>query len=176
MIALVVGHKSTSPGAENARRGLTEFEFNAKLAIDLWKRLSTVDVESVIIWRRTYKTLPADVNDVDPHFAVSLHANASFEHTARGSEVLYYHRSDLGAKIAAIFQEQFIAHLGTRDRGIRPRTAEDRGGYFLKETNCAAVICEPFFIDNDADLESVLDSSNLREAYVEAIKQARYEL
>lgn len=168
--ALVVGHKSSSPGAVNATQSLSEFEFNARLAVDIWKRFYESRVELVIVWRRTYGTLAADVNEVDPVLVVSMHANASHSGTASGTETLYYHRSKWGKEIAGGFQNHFVSALGLPDRGTKPRTREDRGGGFLGDVAAPAVLCEPFFIDNDSDLERATDI-DLAGVYVSAITE-----
>lgn len=172
MIALVVGHKSTSTGAANRSSNLSEFEFNARLAIDVW-RVLTIDeaIETSIVWRRTWAGLPEAVNILKPDFAVSMHANASHEHSASGTEVLYYHHSETSAKVATIFQDCFLSVLSLRDRGIKATTSEDRGGSLLKNVDAPIVLCEPFFIDNDDDLKKAI-ASDLAGAYVEAIKEA----
>lgn len=166
--ALVVGHKKTSPGAANSATGLTEFVFNDALAIDIEQQVTGVDVQRV--YRRTYNTLPGDINELNPDFIVSLHCNA-FDGNATGTEVLYYHRSVKGKLMAQILDEHLVNALKLKDRGIKPKTAEDRGGHLLKETNAPCVIAEPFFIDNDGDLKVATDNrKKLVKAYAEGIQ------
>ena len=166
--ALVVGHKKSSPGASNKASGLTEFIFNDKLAIDIEEEISGVEVQRV--YRRTYNSLPGDINELDPDLIVSLHCNA-FDGSASGTEVLYYHRSTKGELIASILNEHLVESLGLKNRGIKPKTAEDRGGYLLKNTVAPCVIVEPFFIDNNEDLKTVTDKRNLLvKAYANGIE------
>lgn len=167
--ALVVGHKSSSPGAVNPARGLSEFEFNARLAIDVWKRLSTTAVELVLVWRRTYRTLAEDINALAPVLVVSMHANA-FDRTASGTETLYYHRSRTSKNAAEAFQRHIVSALGLANRGAKPVTREDRGGSLLADVDAPMVLCEPFFIDNDGDLELAM-SVDLAPVYADAIKE-----
>lgn len=127
--ALVIGHKKSSPGASNKSSGLTEFVFNDKLAIDIEEEISGVEVQRV--YRRTYNSLPGDINELNPDFIVSLHCNA-FDGSVSGTEVLYYHRSTKGKFIAGILNEQLVEALGLKNRGLKPKTAEDRGGYLLR--------------------------------------------
>jgi N-acetylmuramoyl-L-alanine amidase len=151
-IALIIGHKKASPGACNNNAGICEFEFNEKLAHDI---ASTGEFEDLhIVYRRTYSQLPQDVNTLNPDVAVSLHCNA-FNEKATGSEVLFYHSSTKGKKIADVFQRNIVGALGLTDRGIKPKGAEDRGGYILRYTYAPCIIVEPFFIDNDRDLAIV---------------------
>jgi N-acetylmuramoyl-L-alanine amidase len=160
--ALVIGHKKSSPGASNSSSGLTEFVFNEKLAIDIEKEVSGVEVQRV--YRRTYNSLPSDINELNPDFIISLHCNA-FDGSASGTEVLYYHRSAKGKLIASILNNKLVEALGLKDRGIKPKTTEDRGGYLLKNTSAPCVIAEPFFIDNNMDFKTATDK---REVLVNA--------
>ena len=166
--ALVIGHKKSSPGASNKSSGLTEFVFNDKLAIDIEEEISGVEVQRV--YRRTYNSLPGDINELNPDFIVSLHCNA-FDGSVSGTEVLYYHRSTKGKFIAGILNEQLVEALGLKNRGLKPKTAEDRGGYLLRNTVAPCMIAEPFFIDNNEDLKTATDKRDLLvKAYANGIE------
>lgn len=156
--ALVIGHKKSSPGAENKSSGLTEYAFNEKLAMEIEEEVDGVEVQRV--YRRTYETLPGDINALGPDFIISLHCNA-FNSAASGTEVLYYHRSEKGKQIAGILNEKLVRALGLNNRGIRPKSAEDRGGYLLKATAAPCLIAEPFFLDNDGDLSVATEKRHL---------------
>ncbi len=165
--ALVIGHKKSSPGASN-EMGLTEFAFNEKLAMEIEDEVN--DVVTQRIYRRTYNTLPSDINEFNPDFIISLHCNA-FNKTASGTEVLYYHRSIKGKLMAEILNEKLLEALELNNRGIKPKSAEDRGGYLLKSTLAPCVIAEPFFIDNNSDLKVVIDKRDaLIKAYASSIE------
>jgi len=167
--ALVIGHKKSSPGAVNKDLGLTEFAFNESLAMAIEQKVHDVEVQR--IYRRTYASLPDDVNEYEPDFIISLHCNA-FNEKASGTEVLFYHRSNAGKTMAAILHKKLVAALGLKDRGIKPKTAEDRGGYLLKKTSAPCIISEPFFIDNNDDLKTVMDQhDDLVAAYASAIEE-----
>lgn len=149
-IALIVGHKPTSPGAVNAVSGISEFEFNDALTrtlIDEYAGPHTLTK----VYRDTYGGLPATVNATGADLAVSFHCNA-FNTQASGTEVLFYHRSETGRRCAEVFHDELVACLALPDRGIKPKTSEDRGGYLLRHTQMPTVLIEPFFIDNTNDL------------------------
>ena len=166
--ALVIGHKKLSPGASNKSSKLTEFVFNDKLAIDIEEEIRGVEIQRV--YRRTYNSLPGDINELNPDFIVSLHCNA-FDGSASGTEVLYYHRSKKGKLMARILNEKLVVALGLKNRGLKPKTAEDRGGYLLRYTIAPCVIAEPFFIDNNKDLKTAIDKRDLLvKAYANGIK------
>lgn len=166
--ALVIGHKKSSSGASNQSSNLSEFDFNDKLAIEIEQKVSGVEVQRV--YRRTINTLPHDINDLNPDFIISLHCNA-FNQSASGTEVLYYHRSKKGKEMASALNTRLVKALGLNNRGIKAKSAEDRGGSLLKNTNAPCVIAEPFFIDNDSDLKMANDNrEQLVKAYANGIK------
>jgi N-acetylmuramoyl-L-alanine amidase len=165
--ALVIGHKKTSPGALNPNTGIKEFDFNEALAISIEGKTTTSEIQR--IYRRTYKDLPDDINQYDPHFTISLHCNA-FNQEVSGTEVLYYYNSKKGKIMAEILQNALVGYLKLPDRGAKPKASEDRGGYLLRYTEAPCVIAEPFFIDNDDDLARAQeDIEGLAEAYADAI-------
>ena len=176
-VALVVGHSPKDPGAVNEYKELTEFAFNKDLAKRIeqnWEDYSLTD-ELYIMYRETnYKDLPEQINATSPDLVVSLHANA-FNGDASGCEMLYYHKSERSKTIASLFQTKILGVLKNKNRGIVPRSSEDRGGYLLRFTNAPCVICEPFFLDNNSELELAIASvknNELVEAYCEAIAES----
>ena len=150
LCALVIGHKKRSSGAINVNSNLTEFDFNEDLALRIEKKVQKAEIQR--IYRRTYKELPDDINALNSDFIISLHCNA-FNTQVSGTEVLYYHKSQKGKKMAEILLTHLVEHLKLANRGIKPKMAEDRGGYLLRYTKAPCVIAEPFFIDNDDDLD-----------------------
>lgn len=173
LCALVIGHKKKSPGAINVNSNLTEFDFNEDLALRVEKGIGKTQVQRV--YRRTYKELPDDINALGPDFIVSLHCNA-FNKKVSGTEILYYHRSEKGKKMAQILLNYLVEHLKLPNRGIKPKASEDRGGYLLRYAKSPCVIAEPFFIDNDDDLARAQeDIDGLTAAYAAAIDEISRE-
>lgn len=175
-VALVVGHKPSSKGAYNKNHDIFEFDFNNELVEKVVKKLTAGwfdKVEPVVVYRDTYRGLPDKIDAENPDFIVSFHCNA-YNGKPNGTEVLYYHSSTNGKKMAKILQKHLL-RLGFKDRGILGRTAEDRGGYLLRYTNAPCVIAEPFFLDSDAEYTNV-DMDDLAEYYVDAIEEIADEL
>jgi len=176
-IAVVIGHSEKSQGAINKRYDVSEFQFFETLAQKIKSNFSDFNMvdEIVLVYRENgYAKLPSEINSLNVDLVVSLHANA-FNTTTDGCEMLYYHKSESGKEIATIFQKKILKLLANTDRGIKPKTSEDRGGYLLKETNAPCIICEPFFIDNDADFgfaQMMLEKGEMTTAYCEAIDEA----
>ncbi len=169
-VVLIIGHKKNSPGACDKDQERCEFAFNEALANDVKDKIGD-DHDVLIVYRKTYKELPWDVNILYPDLVVSLHCNA-YNTKASGTEVLYYKNSKRGKKIAQIFQDYLMSVLGLRDRKIRGKGTEDRGGYILRYTNAPCVLLEPFFIDNDNDYAVVMDKYD---DFVVAIAQSIYD-
>jgi N-acetylmuramoyl-L-alanine amidase len=139
------------------------------LALRIEKKVQKTEVQRV--YRRTHKELPDDINALEPDFIVSLHCNA-FNTQVSGTEVLYYDKSEKGKKMAEILLKHLVEHLKLGNRGIKPKTAEDRGGYLLCYTKAPCVISEPFFIDNDDDLARAQeDLDGLALAYANTIEE-----
>ena len=176
-VAVIVGHQENSPGAVNENYQVSEFEFTQRLAHDIkhsFAEFNLVD-EIVIVYRETnYKNLPYQINRLNPDLIVSLHCNAYDTH-ASGCEMLYYHSSEKSKEIARIFQNHLVQRLENKDRGIKPKHSEDRGGYLLRYTLAPCIITEPFFIDNDDEYlraNECFHDGDLTRWYCEAINQS----
>ena len=178
--ALVVGHKESSQGSENQSKQVTEFIFNKQIHIDITDRLKSSDIKIVTVFRGdyggSYRDLPGKINSHNPDFIISLHCNA-YNTEASGTEVLYYHKSKTGHMIARVLQETLVDALELNNRGIKPKSSEDRGGYLLRYTHAPCVIAEPFFIDNNHDLDQVkIHYEWLVKAYADSIIQIQDNL
>lgn len=165
-IAIIVGHNKISQGAIS-NSGLTEFELNSKIAVEIKKRVKNNEV--IIVYRDNdingYKNLPSKVNELNPYIAISLHANAS-TFPSSGHEVLYMRGYTDSARLACELNKVIGEALGNRDRGIKDRYLTDRGGHLLWRVKCPVVILEPFFINNDDELENFM---NKKEVYINSL-------
>jgi len=167
MICLVIGHTNKSKGAYNKNLGISEYALNKQEAISVHRLLNEQGIRSVVIHRKELKDLPAQINKHSPNFIISFHHN-SFSETATGSETLYYHNSTKGKHLAGIIQKKTVSVLGYKDRGIRPKGSEDRGGFLLKYTNAPCIILEPCFLSNTKELKDFLLKQN---SYIRAIAE-----
>jgi N-acetylmuramoyl-L-alanine amidase len=137
---------------------MTEFQFNSKLANLIKEKSESTNIDISIVYRDTYYSkLPGKVNRENADAVVSLHCNA-YNRTTSGTEMLYYYTSTRGRALAGNLQYRVMQVLGLNDRGIKPKSSEDRGGFLLRYTAAPCVITEPFFIDNDADLKIATDN------------------
>jgi len=155
--ALVIGHSQRRPGAVNLTSGINEFEFNKRLAQRIGEILAgCTAVDISLVYRRSYRRLPDDINRLQPDYCLSLHCNA-FDTTASGTQTLYYHTSPAGKALAMVLQCELVDCLGLSDRGVAPVRDNERGSHVLKYTQAPCVIAEPFFIDNNGDLHRALE-------------------
>ncbi len=168
-VALVVGHSRESVGACSKRFNICEHQYNTEFVSDLSKIL---DVKYVVIHRQSLMTLPNTINKEKPDFIISFHCNA-FDTHASGCEMLYYHKSGIGKKCAAILQRKVLLALSNKNRDIKAKTSEDRGGFLLRYTEAPCIIAEPFFIDNDMDFAN---AQVCRDALLFAVKEAIEEI
>lgn len=169
---LVVGHSRDSQGAENSYSGISEYNYNSMLAVEVQR--SCKEVEVVIIYREStsdgYSNLIASINKESPDFVISLHCNA-FNASSTGCETLYWHSSEKGQKIAEIIQHRVRFAMQNRNRGIKPKRKGDRGAILLCNTKAPCVILEPFFIDNVEELRVALQNyKTLSLAIVDSIE------
>ncbi|MCK5336007.1 MAG: N-acetylmuramoyl-L-alanine amidase, partial [Gammaproteobacteria bacterium] len=95
----------------------------------------------------------AFINAADCRLAVEIHFNAAVnaagKNVGKGSETLYYPGSESG-KAAALTVQKHLSPIFSPDRGAKeghyqmnPAKPAD---YFLRKTNCLALIIEPEFI------------------------------
>lgn len=178
-VCLVVGHKATSRGASivdgtssevvevdsetrlelerEAPVVLTEWDFNLQvMAVVAELAFESPYVELVPVFRRTWGTLPADVDAWSPAFSVSLHLNASESHKGHGAEALHYRGSKRSAALGRTMLDEVLGEFPElRDRGLLPVDSEGRGARLLRKTAGPIVILEPFFLDNDRDQQAI---------------------
>lgn len=170
---IVIGHSEKSKGARNPNTGLTEWDFNNEIAKGVYARLLGVPgIQPVLVYRTTgYSALPYQINIERGHAILALHCNA-YNTKAHGCEMLYYHSSSRSRKFASILQSSVQLVMQNANRGIKAKHSEDRGGHLLVATNAPCVIAEPFFIDNDKELEHALNVKPfLINAYADSIKK-----
>ncbi|MCX6583048.1 MAG: N-acetylmuramoyl-L-alanine amidase [Candidatus Aminicenantes bacterium] len=167
--ALVIGHDKESPGIINKNRNLSEFQFNNQLYGLFEKKVKHTVICRVN--RRFHAELPDDINELDPDFIISLHCNAGDGKTS-GVEVLYYHKSQAGKRIAEILMKYLVEYLGLPNRGVIPKTSEDECGLLLRYSTAPCVIAKTFFMDNDADVNRAMDNlDGLADAFAKAIDE-----
>jgi len=170
----VIGHDIQAQGASSSN-GLTEYAWNSVFVHELANRLfSKYDKTIGLVFTRPagrngLRKLTNYINDYAPKFVISFHCNA-YDGKASGTETLYWHSSIEGKWMASRVQEAIVNTLRIPNRGLKPISKGERGWMILGLTQAPTIITEPFFIDNDRDLEVAQKKRNeLLEAYEFAI-------
>jgi N-acetylmuramoyl-L-alanine amidase len=91
-------------------------------------------------------TWPAD-------YFVSVHANASTNPDANGSEVYVYSLDTAAASLAQPVLDSIVSELGTKDNGVRPNPSL----YVLQKTMMPAILVELAYITNVEDAVKLRD-------------------
>jgi len=153
-VALSAGHGQKKqkgsivrdPGAVNPRVLVNEHALCLRIQTLVRMLLQfTADIDLTLIPPTILEEKVKLINKGKFHLAVEVHLNSSSDRNVSGTEVLYFPGSSWGRLYAARFQEELLYQLQVPDRGIKER----KDLYFLRATNCPAVITEGEFISND---------------------------
>jgi len=161
MIIISAGHKLISKGACNG--DVCEYD----LAIE-WIDIISSILETALVPHQVVPTgsLTSKVEFINNHNAIAameLHFNSNVN--AKGSETLYYPKSTKGKELSDMVQTGFEnADIFQPNRGSKEAwykmdqpgvvdyvgdvEGDEKIDYFVRKTNCTAVIVEPDFISN----------------------------
>lgn len=153
-LAIVVGHNSEKQGAVRGDTGETEFRFNSRIA-DMMHELHRANpvpgLEIRTFFRRPGLGYSREIGEVydavdawGADASIELHFNGASDPRATGTEVLSSGTA-ASLRLAGALQKEITQTLGLRDRGIRTRSRQDRGGQSLFSGRAPAVLVEPFF-------------------------------
>ena len=159
-VGLSVAHYPKKAGARF--RGFSEHYESMVWVLLVQRALESLGVEVVIAPIGELKGKVAWLNKQHVDVALEIHFNGSVNPEVNGSETLYYPGSKRGKRFASIVHSSYEIFMCNKDRGVkegwyrmdRPFVADypgDKEGdempdYFLKKTNCPALILEPDFI------------------------------
>lgn len=152
-ICIDVGHDVNDRGAASSCFNHTEWEFNNELAGMVAGFLMGYGFNPIIVYRKSYGELPEQINDTKAALTISLHCNA-FNGEVSGTETLYYGASSKSQAAARSVQNEVVSVLGLPNRGAKGLKKGDRGYSLLLATEMPHILVEPFFIDNDKDLQT----------------------
>tara|TARA_Y100000996_G_scaffold415483_1_gene410491 strand:+ start:7147 stop:7824 length:678 start_codon:yes stop_codon:yes gene_type:complete len=177
VIGICVGHSRPNDAGALSVSGVNEWLYNVRVAALLKQHLNDAGISSLIYDEYEGSTYGSAMRWVSQQMsadgvtvAIELHFNSASP-SASGCEMLYYHRSTEGKRLASNLQTSVIVEYNTKNRGIKPMQKFSRGGGFLVKTKCPAVICEPFFGSNEREWSMFSSSRNLlAETYARGIK------
>lgn len=160
LIALCLGHGRAGDEGAVSVAGVSEEEYNLPLIEAIESRLIACGVRVVVIpfyegnsYGEAMRWLAGHLLKLGVTAAIEFHFNAS-DGKARGHEVLHWKNSVRGVQLASCVLSALDLALPTHaSRGLKPKTAVDRGALFLALTHCPVIIAESFFGDNPEEWE-----------------------
>ena len=187
-VAVSAGHYPEKQGA--AWEGVSEFDETIIWQRDVLAALSEMPevFEGVLIETGGLTKKVKQINAANCDLAIEIHFNAGGKPTTRGCETLFYPGSKTGELAARKFQLPLATAMLTKSRGCKPGWYKmDRPGivdfygdedgdempdYFLRATNCTALILEPEFIQQ---IESIRErrADGVRSIVMSLIKLAQ---
>ena len=172
-IGMSIAHNTKSPGA--CHQGFCEHEESEIWTNLLIEELHSLKIETFLS-SAAHLSLKkagdpggskvAELNKEHCNMVLEIHFNAGGNLSTQGCEVLYYPGSMDGELIAVAVQDKLCMALGNNYRGAkegwyqmdRPgivdfygdEDGDEKPDYFLKYTNCPAIIIEPEFIQQSS--------------------------
>lgn len=170
VIVIDPGHGGSDPGAIGPS-GVREKDVVLPVAKKLHDLLLEAGAQPIMTRDRDVfvslleRSQIANRNNAD--LFVSIHANASGNYTARGTETYsyIYSNSPEGAKLAKSVQANLVRQLGLPDRGIRTDNFS-----VLRNTKAPSILAELAFISNPSE-EKILADPAYQQRSAEALMQ-----
>lgn len=162
------GHNPANPNAGAEGNGYREQDLVYRIGVLTAERLRAAGI-SVKLSRPTVTTqlgtsnstsLAARVNEANAwgaDYFLSLHANASGNESASGSEGLVYNQGSAAVPLARDILVKLSETTGLQNRGITSRP----GLYVLRRTRMPAALIELGFITNPRDADLMANSPEL---------------
>lgn len=174
-LAIVVGHNSEKQGAVRGDTGETEFVWNsdlAKLIEDEARDYPAIEVKTFyrqpgLGYTREIRRVYEETDRWGANATVELHFNSSSNPSATGTETLTS-GTPASMALAVSVNQEMVAALGLRDRGVKTRSSRDRGGASLMSGRAPAVLVEPFFGSSPRG-QRATDTRSEKRALAEAI-------
>lgn len=154
-VAIIVGHKKSSPGAKNYL-GEHEYNFNMRIALALAGKVTADKLSATVYYRDKYESIGSigeEIAEDDPDLSIELHFNAFHEPvTGNVCEVLINsnHRRYQSGILAKLFNEAManVFNFGIRD--IKKLNRGERGHINLESIHkcnnrIASILVEPVF-------------------------------
>lgn len=94
-----------------------------------------------------------EANEWQADYFISIHANASTNTAANGSEMYVYQRNTPAEVLAEYILDAMVTLVGTRDNGVRTNPSL----YVLRRTRMPAVLVELAYITNASDAAKLRD-------------------
>ena len=178
-VAVVVGHNTRERGAfALAPISEHEFTFNTRIADRMVEMTAASSLELKKFHRRYVGSYTREIEEVygqvedwGAETSIELHFN-SYTPSSHGTETLSS-GSTKSRLLATAIQESMVETLNLRDRGVKFRSREERGGKSLHAASPPAILVEPFFGSNQADVNRAaeLTTDDFSEMYLKGLRR-----
>jgi len=176
VVGICIGHSRSEEQGAWSVGGVSEWAFNVRVGALLKRHLYDMGIASIVYdayegrsYGSSMRWLSDRMHNDGVTLALELHFNSASP-TAEGCEMLYYHNSTSGKKLAGCLQVEVVSEYNSKNRGIKALKRFSRGGGFLVRTKCPAVVCEPFFGSNYSEWNKHATSRNrLAQAYARGV-------
>jgi len=144
-------------------QGLREKDVNLSIALYLEAELKSLGAE-VYLTRREDKVVHLNdralmVNDISPHFFISIHQNY-FNHPSKsGTEIYYFRGDEIAKELAKEIMLTLTEELKTLDRGIKPADFS-----MLRQVMVSSIHLEVAYISNPSDEKMLMDENARKRA------------
>jgi N-acetylmuramoyl-L-alanine amidase len=157
-LAIIVGHTKKDGGSVMAHGGMSEYDYNLKVAINMQLMQGAYGIRTQVITRDGIWLRGAYAKAVffGADVIVELHFNSDESKDAQGSLVLVSEDYE-DHPFAKILQKNMLALFGGKDRGIVVPEKEDRG-YTNINRPTPYFLLEPFFGSNVDQCKFALDN------------------
>lgn len=158
-VAIKVGHHEGAKGAYSHKLESSEWDYNLKVAKELVAlsddkvefQLFTFD-KSIGSYTKRQKAVADILNKKDFDLVIELHFDSAESQTAKGTTVLYYHKSEKGKQAAKIIGDQIYEDFKSHRRTDIELVNDKQNGYQAVVTpKAVAILLEPFFGSNPLD-------------------------
>lgn len=161
-VAVSAGHYAEKQGA--VFDGVTEFDETVPWQTELIGMLREKGIETLYVEPQGLTGKVKQINAGNCDLAIEIHFNAGGLPTTKGCEILFYPGSKAGMEAARRIQLPLAKAMQTKSRGVKPgwyrmdrpgvvdfygdEDGDEMPDYFLRATNCTALILEPEFIQH----------------------------
>lgn len=158
-VAICVGHSRIGDKGAISVGGVTEWDYNKKVADALQTQLRHQGITSVVFddypsdsYSGAMNWLARGIRKEKCDLAIELHFNSYAKDSASGYEYLYFEGSKNGKRLANCFLKSHGESFTEQtSRGVKSTDTVQRGAAFLRRVPPPAVICEPFFGSSPTD-------------------------
>lgn len=167
IVVLDAGHGGNDSGTYSDGYEYLEKTMNLDMTLLLQEYLMQHKNIKIYTTRTTDRRLTLNqrvnlANDVEADLFLSIHCNANLSKKINGTEVLYNEKQNDWAifnskQFATICQEELVANIGLKNRGIVPRSNDV---FIVSEALMPVALVEVAFMSNNADLKFLIKNEN----------------